>query len=375
MSILFTEKYKEQQSSIKKPIMSRALIPSERPKPNPALWEALKEHIHKERQKKKLEEQLDEEVERQRREKEDKEKATALTLEETKEEIVKLEKRLSELREEKHLLFNRLKQVLHEDETRRRQKEIGIREVPSLSNSMHHGVSLPQPMNVTHAPVYGVAPPTLLVPASQKPQLSYKQSSLGMGSQTAMSQLPPAKRPRSPSPVPLSVASSQIHSPYPFKTLPFQVTGAPRGTLGLDVQTHGTFYPVSSAPGYSNQQRMMYSYGGVGAPAYPVMTKEDEGKTVFTNAAPSGRDKMSPYSTASAGTHEMARSGHPGLLPGGLPVHTQQVKSGGISSGQPVRSMHGSPAYPPPTHNTVGTRVVYSSPSPMIRPPSQGPRF
>ena len=69
----------------------------------------------------------------------------------------------------------------------------------------------------------------------------------------------------------------------------------------------------------------MYSYGSVGAPAYPVMTKEDEGKTAFTNAAPSGRDKMSPYSTASAGTHEMARSGHPGLLSGGLPVHTQQV--------------------------------------------------
>jgi G protein pathway suppressor 2 len=44
-----------------------------------------------------------------------------MTLSETKDQILKLDTHLTELKEEKHQLFLQLKKVLNEDETRRRQ--------------------------------------------------------------------------------------------------------------------------------------------------------------------------------------------------------------------------------------------------------------
>jgi len=68
-----------------------------------------------------LELEADAEVERQRKERERQQKQDSMTLSETRDQIVKLDASLADLKEEKHQLFLQLKKVLNEDETRRRQ--------------------------------------------------------------------------------------------------------------------------------------------------------------------------------------------------------------------------------------------------------------
>ena len=50
-------------------------------------------------------------------------KQEATSLEETKEQIVELEKKLTNLKDEKHMLFLTLKKVLNEDDSRRRRDD------------------------------------------------------------------------------------------------------------------------------------------------------------------------------------------------------------------------------------------------------------
>jgi hypothetical protein len=62
-----------------------------------------------------------------KKEREHKKKQEALTIEETKAEIANTEAKLVQLKEEKHQLFQRLKDVLYEDDVRmnkRRSKEV-----------------------------------------------------------------------------------------------------------------------------------------------------------------------------------------------------------------------------------------------------------
>jgi len=94
----------------------------DRPKMPRATWEALRNHIIRERKKKHDEEDKAEEYERLKKERENKKKQEANTLEETKDQISVLEEKLSSLKEEKHQLFLTLKKVLNEDETRRRKE-------------------------------------------------------------------------------------------------------------------------------------------------------------------------------------------------------------------------------------------------------------
>uniref|UniRef100_A0AAG5D3H7 G protein pathway suppressor 2 n=1 Tax=Anopheles atroparvus TaxID=41427 RepID=A0AAG5D3H7_ANOAO len=85
------------------------------------LWNALKRHIMRERERKKQELEAEVEEERLRREREEREKQDVMTLGETKEQILILEKNLDELRNEKQQLFLQLKKVLNEDDNRKRQ--------------------------------------------------------------------------------------------------------------------------------------------------------------------------------------------------------------------------------------------------------------
>ena len=64
-----------------------------------------------------------EEYERLKKEREHRKKQEATSLEETKEQIVQLEKRLTNLKDEKHMLFLTLKKVLNEDDSRRRRDD------------------------------------------------------------------------------------------------------------------------------------------------------------------------------------------------------------------------------------------------------------
>lgn len=111
------------------------------------LWQALKEHIMQERQKKRegrliwsdqydrffcycfpyfvlsIEQEAEKEEERLRKEREERDRQDAMTLGETKEQIQLLTNRLEELKDEKQQLFLRLKKVLNEDEIRKKQQQ------------------------------------------------------------------------------------------------------------------------------------------------------------------------------------------------------------------------------------------------------------
>ncbi|XP_046876190.1 G protein pathway suppressor 2 isoform X3 [Hypomesus transpacificus] len=100
----------------------------ERPKLTNAMARALHKHIMRERDRKRQEEEevdkmmeqkLKEEEERKRK----KEMEERMSLEETKEQIMKMGEKLQGLQEEKHQLFLQLKKVLHEEEKRRRKEQ------------------------------------------------------------------------------------------------------------------------------------------------------------------------------------------------------------------------------------------------------------
>uniref|UniRef100_A0A8C1BMJ8 G protein pathway suppressor 2 n=1 Tax=Cyprinus carpio carpio TaxID=630221 RepID=A0A8C1BMJ8_CYPCA len=100
----------------------------ERPKLSNAMARALHKHIMRERERKRQEEEevdkmmeqkLKEEEERKRK----KEMEERMSLEETKEQIMKMGVKLQGLQEEKHQLFLQLKKVLHEEEKRRRKEQ------------------------------------------------------------------------------------------------------------------------------------------------------------------------------------------------------------------------------------------------------------
>lgn len=69
------------------------------------------------------EQEAEVEEERLRKEREERDRQDAMTLGETKEQIQILNTRLEELRNEKQQLFLRLKKVLNEDESRKKQQQ------------------------------------------------------------------------------------------------------------------------------------------------------------------------------------------------------------------------------------------------------------
>ena len=83
----------------------------DRPKMPRATWEALRNHIIRQRKRKQEQEEKSEEYERLKKERENKKKQEASSLEETKEQISQLEQKLTNLKEEKHQLFLTLKKV------------------------------------------------------------------------------------------------------------------------------------------------------------------------------------------------------------------------------------------------------------------------
>lgn len=85
------------------------------------MWNALKRHILRDRERKKQEREAEVEEERLRKEREAREQQDVMTLGETKEQISQLETKLAHLKEEKHQLFLQLKKVLNEDDNRRKQ--------------------------------------------------------------------------------------------------------------------------------------------------------------------------------------------------------------------------------------------------------------
>eukprot|EP00088_Acartia_fossae_P037292 TRINITY_DN3845_c0_g1_i1.p1 TRINITY_DN3845_c0_g1~~TRINITY_DN3845_c0_g1_i1.p1 ORF type:complete len:426 (+),score=156.85 TRINITY_DN3845_c0_g1_i1:114-1280(+) len=219
----------------------------ERPKMPRATWEALRGHIISERKRKQEEEVRSEEYERLKKEREHRKKQEATSLEETKEQIVELEKKLTNLKEEKHMLFLTLKKVLNEDDSRRRRDD-----------EMYGGGA---PQHPPVLPLTGHTPHNqhmFMNPQSRQPSHAaahyMKQHLPGLQAQQV-------KRPRSPSPPrtiinavnsayfrpsPLSHARiPAVSSVYGHPSAVASGGGAP--TYALSTSSSGSVYPFSSA--------------------------------------------------------------------------------------------------------------------------------
>lgn len=89
-----------------------------------------------------MEQKLRDEQERRRK----KEMEERMSLEETREQIMKLQEKLNSLQEEKHQLFLQLKKVLHEEEKRRRKEQSDLTTLASAAYPqgmvMHAGTHL-----------------------------------------------------------------------------------------------------------------------------------------------------------------------------------------------------------------------------------------
>ncbi|XP_061090760.1 G protein pathway suppressor 2-like [Conger conger] len=110
----------------------------ERPKLSNAMARALHKHIMRERERKRQEEEeVDKMMEQKMKEEEErkrkKEMEERMSLEETKEQIMKMGDKLQGLQEEKHQLFLQLKKVLHEEEKRRRKEQSDMTTLTSAS--------------------------------------------------------------------------------------------------------------------------------------------------------------------------------------------------------------------------------------------------
>lgn len=101
------------------------------------------------------EQEQDAEQERHRRELELKRKRDALTLEDIKDQVTRLEARVSELKAEKHDTFLKLKKVLNEEENRKKQREkeaeLANQNQKSLNGHLYHPYYLSSPSMMSSA--------------------------------------------------------------------------------------------------------------------------------------------------------------------------------------------------------------------------------
>jgi len=152
-----------------------------------AVYESLKRHIMKEREKKKQEKEQDELMERLKKERElrkKQEEENSLSLEATKEQINQLESKLRVLRQKKAEVFSQLKKALNNTDVRKTQQKEPSDIALSQSSAYQH-----PNMNPATQPMMMHGRPALYKPSAPPPPLT------GM------------KRQRSPTPPPTSSTS------------------------------------------------------------------------------------------------------------------------------------------------------------------------
>ncbi|XP_022203173.1 leucine-rich repeat extensin-like protein 5 isoform X2 [Nilaparvata lugens] len=400
------------------------------------MWQALKVHIQRERQRKKQEQEADAENERQRKERELQQKQDVMTLGETREQILVLEQRLSKLKEEKHELFMQLKKVLNEDEYRRRQMVKESNEVLEMYNVTlgNHQLFLQQNMPVANRnqQLYKVPPPHNLLPASggslkrscspsPPPSTGYNHPSYGY----KPNQAPPS--------------SSYQKAPPEDNRRGHEYV---RAVLWNKNNQYGPFYPTSTtlsysasaAPAPSAPVQTIYTYAGQFAHAQPPPPPPSSSggpppppqSQVRAEPPPPPQDSQPPppqppppsakhptvYMTQSRAPISQAymhgpidhnKPGYPedkyysvapirpathvSLHGGSIPIQQppQGAKTGGITSGYPIRPPSSAPhpisSAPNQVQHSVyvseapsGSRLVYSSagiPQPSNAPPGR----
>ncbi|XP_008558504.1 G protein pathway suppressor 2 isoform X2 [Microplitis demolitor] len=333
------------------------------PQQSEHMWQALKNHITRERQRKKQEQEADAEEERLRKERERQQKQDVMTLGETREQICNLEAELSQLKDEKHQLFLQLKKVLNEDDNRRRQltKETNICSdvLTAVGNYQTTGA------NVVHQ--------QLFLPLPTRSPL-YKVATAATSSHTLMAN-GPLKRSHSPSPPP---SASSYHTVYGYKPPPMpnynsthtrdlrgdscgfpesddaaRRTGDSRAVLWNKNNQYppSTFYSTHASQG-------VYSYS---APTSQSSRESDQAKSVYL---PSNRATITHQPAYVTNLHSMDHnntypedkfylrpSNHVTVHGGAIPIQQQPqgAKTGSITSGYPVRAPKPPPGpYPPP---------------------------
>ncbi|XP_071869487.1 uncharacterized protein isoform X3 [Bombus fervidus] len=328
------------------------------PQRSEQMWRALKAHITRERQRKKQEQEADAEEERLRKERELQQKQDVMTLGETREQISNLENELSQLKDEKHQLFLQLKKVLNEDDNRRRQliKETSVCSEVLTAVGGYPGAG----PRVVH--------PQLFLPLPRSNSPLYKVA-VGAPTHTLLP-TGPLKRTHSPSPPP---TASPYHAGYGYKPTPSIPNYNPPPSKNNQYSA-SNFY---SAP----TGQSVYSYSA--STSQPSREPEPT-KSVYLSG---NRATLSTHQSAYVTSlHSLDHKGayaedkfylrpssHVTVHGGAIPIQQppQGAKTGGITSGYPVRPPQPPPApYPPPPPGTyvsasganVPGRLLYTQP-------------
>lgn len=107
-----------------------------------AMKGALKNHIMRKRQRLKQEMEQDAIEKRLKKEREQQRRQDAMTLDQIKEQLAALEKKLNNLKDEKHNLFAQLKKVLNEEVARQKQREAEILAASQAQQGANHANQL-----------------------------------------------------------------------------------------------------------------------------------------------------------------------------------------------------------------------------------------
>ncbi|XP_066590135.1 G protein pathway suppressor 2 [Prorops nasuta] len=355
------------------------------PQRSEQMWQALKTHITRERKRKKQEQEQDAEEERQRKERERQQKQDVMTLGETREQISNLEKELSQLKDEKHQLFLQLKKVLNEDDNRRRL----IKDNSVCSDVLS---------SVGGYPTTGprVVHPQLFLPIPRSSSPIYKVT-LAAPTHQLMPNCP-VKRSHSPSPPP---TASPYHPGYGYKpppTIPAYNPPPPSKsnyTKCLESEDAARRSSDSRAVLWNKNSQYSASNFYSAPPAqsaysYPTSSSQpsrepEPSKPTYLS---SSRGGLSTHPTAYVtNLHSLEHKGayaedkfylrpssHVTVHGGAIPIQQppQGAKTGGITSGYPVRAPQPPPPgpYPPPPPGTyvnastanVPGRLLYTQP-------------
>ena len=302
----------------------------DRPKMPRATWEALRNHIITERKRKQEEEEKTEEYERLKKEREYRKKQEATSLEETKDQISDLERKLTQLKDEKHQLFLTLKKVLNEDETRRRKE--------SDEMNILYGVTTNPPV----LPLTGHTPHNQHIymnPQSRQPSHYMKPHIPGLPTAAQI------KRQRSPSPprAPLPTVNSAYYRSAPL--------------LGR--------IPVSSVYGHpsaSSTGAPTYAMSSSSA-AYPFSvtqgSREEERKQVYLSQPGRYIQQLETAGQKQSFPSDRARIGLAPVSHGQAVALNASRPSGSISSGFPLRSSSANLA-------SVASSLISTAPSRLV---------
>ncbi|CAN8025955.1 hypothetical protein HPB47_025727 [Ixodes persulcatus] len=297
----------------------------ERPKMSLAMWAALKNHIMRQREKKKQEQEADAATERVRREQEQKRRQDAMTLEEIKDQVQQSEQRLHNLKEEKHQLFMQLKKVLHEDDTRRRALMKEANEMAALNHQQY----LQQTAALSHAAAAAAAasaPQHIYIQEMNRGHPMYKLAQ-PMPQSAAVLQRAQLKRPLSPSPPPPQQQQQQPPPPsfpqqYAYKAQ-MPSYGGPKLIPAYAAAGHGPIY-YAHVPGQSSVPTMAPA-APVPYPAYPTAQFPHHHPDAAAAAAAAAAAVVKQQQQHIVATHSFHMTPQ-GAYPG--PVVAQQLEHG-----------------------------------------------